>query len=325
MFGQVWFRTVRRQNNRLDGQAIFSGKFIVALVVTWNSHHGACAVFHQYEVGGPDRDRFASQRVNGFKAGINPFFLHRCHIGFCHFRVAALVDEGSQFRIVFCRFLRQRVTCGHGQVGRAHEGVRTGGVDGQGLVVVLNVEGNFHAFRTADPVALHGLNGIWPVVQIIQIVQQLISVSGDFNKPLRDLFTLYFSITAPAAAIDNLFVRENGLVIRAPVNGRGLLVHQAFFVQLGEEFLFPAVIFRGTGCQLAAPVIAKAQHFELVFHVRDVVVRPRCRRRIVFDRRAFRRQTERIPTDGLQNVFAQHALVARNHITDGVVTHVAHV
>ena len=165
----------------------------------------------------------------------------------------------------------------------------------------------------------------WPVVQIIQIVQQLISVSGDFNKPLRDLFTLYFSITAPAAAIDNLFVRENGLVIRAPVNGRGLLVHQAFFVQLSEEFLFPAVVFRGTGCQLAAPVIAKAQHFELVFHVRDVVVRPRCRRRIVFDRRAFRRQTERIPTDGLQNVFAQHALVARNHITDGVVTHVAHV
>lgn len=128
------------------------------------------------------------------------------------------------------------MTCGHGQVGRAHEGVRTGSVDGQGLVVVLNVEGNFHTFGTADPVALHGLNGIWPVVQIIQIVQQFVSVGGDFDKPLRDLFTLYFGVAAPAAAVDNLFVRENGLVIRAPVNGRGLLIHQAFLYSSVKNF-----------------------------------------------------------------------------------------
>ena len=293
--------------------------------MTRNSHHGASAVLHQNEVGGPDRDCFACQWVNGFKAGINPFFLHRRHVGFGHFGVAALIDECRQLRIVFRRFLRQRMTCGYGQVGRAHEGVRTGGVDSQSLVVVLNVEGNLHAFRTADPVTLHGLNGIWPVIQVIQIVQQLISVSGDFDKPLWDLFTLNFGVTAPAAAVDNLFVRENCLVIWTPVNGRGLLIHQAFFVQLGEELLLPTIVFRGTGCQLAAPVIAKAQHFELVFHVRDVVVRPRRRCGVVFDRRAFRRQTERIPADRLQNVFTQHALVACNHIADGVVTHMAHV
>ncbi len=293
--------------------------------MTRHGHHSARTVFHQHKVCRPDRDGFARQRVDRFEAGINAFFLHRRHVGFGHFSVAAFVDEGCQFRVVFRRFLRQRVTGSHSQVGRTHEGVRTGGVDGQRLVVVVNVEGNLHAFGTANPVALHGLNGVRPVIQVIQIVQQFVSVGGDFDKPLRDLFTLDFGVTAPAAAIDNLLVRENGLVIRAPVNGRGLLVHQAFFIQLGEEFLLPAVVLRGAGCQLAAPVIAKAQHFQLVFHVRDVVVRPRSRCRVVFHRRAFSRQAERIPADRLKNVFAQHTLVARNHVTDGVVTHVAHV
>ena len=120
------------------------------------------------------------------------------------------------------------MTCGHGQIGRAHEGIRTGGVDGQSLIVVFNVEGDLHAFRTADPVALHGLNGIRPVVQRVQIVQQFVSVSGDFDKPLWDLFTLNFGVAAPAAAVDNLFVRENGLVVRAPVNGRRLLIDRPF-------------------------------------------------------------------------------------------------
>ncbi|MNT27396.1 hypothetical protein D3C72_1630240 [compost metagenome] len=163
------------------------------------------------------------------------------------------------------------------------------------------------------------------MVQIIQVAQQFVSVSGDFNKPLWDLFTLNFGIAAPAAAVDNLFVRQNGLIVRAPVHRRCFLVHQAFFVQLGEEFLLPAIVFRGAGRQLAAPVITEAQHFELVFHVGDVVVRPRRRCGIVFYGRAFGWQTKRIPADRLQNVFTEHTLIACDHITDGVVTHVAHV
>ncbi len=304
---------------------VFSGKFVVALVVTRNGHDCARTVLHQHEVGCPDRDRFASQRVRGVETGSNAFLLHGCHVGFGHFGVAAFVDKGSQFWIVLCRFLRQRVTCRHGQVGGTHEGVRAGGVNGQLLIVIFHVEGDFHPFRTADPVALHGFNGIWPVIQIIQIAQQFVGVSGDFDKPLWDLFTLNFSVAAPAAAVDDLFVCQNGLVVRAPVNGGCFFVDQPFFVQLGEELLFPAVIFRGTGRQFAAPVIAKAQHLELVFHVGDVVVGPGRRGSIVFYRSTFRRQTKRIPADRLQNVFAQHTLVTGDHITDGVVTHVAHV
>ena len=39
----------------------------------------------------------------------------------------------------------------------------------------------------------------------------------------------------------------------------------------------------------------------------------------------FGRQAKGIPAHRLQHVLAQHALVAGNYITNGVVTHVAHV
>ena len=45
----------------------------------------------------------------------------------------------------------------------------------------------------------------------------------------------------------------------------------------------------------------------------------------MFDGGVFGGQAECIPAHGLQHVFAQHALVAGDHITNGVVTHVAHV
>ena len=323
--GEIRLAAVSGEDNRLDVQTVLAGELIVTLVVTRNGHDRAGAVFHQHEVCRPDGNFFAGQRVNGFKAGIDAFFLHRRHVGFGHFGITAFVDKGSQRRVVRCSLLRQRVTRRDGQVGAAHKGVRTGGVDGQLIGVVVDVKGDFHPFGTADPVALHGLYGVWPVIQFIQIVQQFIGVGGDFNKPLRDLFTLDFGIAAPAAAVDNLFVGQYGLVVRTPVHRGGFLVYQPFFVQLGEELLLPAVVFRGAGRQLAAPVIAKTQHFELVFHVGDVVVGPRCWRGVVFHCRAFRRQTKRIPANRLQDVFAQHTLVAGNHVADGVVTHVTHV
>jgi hypothetical protein len=67
------------------------------------------------------------------------------------------------------------------------------------------------------------------VIQVIQIVQQLVSVGGDFDKPLRDLFTLNFGVAAPAAAVDNLFIRQNGLIVRAPVYRGGFFRPAPFY------------------------------------------------------------------------------------------------
>ena len=157
--------------------------------------------------------------MNRFKAGVDAFFLHGRHVGFGHFGVTAFVDKGRQFRIALCRFLRQRVTGGNRQIGGTHKGVRAGCVDGQRVVITVHIKGDFHAFRTTNPVALHRFHGVRPVVQLIQIIEQFVGIGGDFNKPLRDLFTLNFGVAAPAAAVDNLLVRQYGLIVRAPVDG----------------------------------------------------------------------------------------------------------
>src|SRR5690606_4274072 len=39
----------------------------------------------------------------------------------------------------------------------------------------------------------------------------------------------------------------------------------------------------------------------------------------------FRRQAEGIPAHGLQHILALHALIAADHVTDGVVAHMPHV
>ena len=45
----------------------------------------------------------------------------------------------------------------------------------------------------------------------------------------------------------------------------------------------------------------------------------------VFDRRVFRRQAEGVPPDRMQDVFALHPVVARDHIAQRIVAYMAHV
>ena len=187
----------------------------------------------------------------------------------------------------------------NGDIGCADKGIRAGGVDGDFLFAVSNVERDFDAFRTANPVTLHGFDLLRPLFQRIQVVQQLFRIIGDFDKPLRDLFALNFGVAAPAAAIDHLLVRQHRLIVRAPVDGRGLFIDQTFLIQFSEEPLFPAIILWLAGRQFTTPVIAKAQQFKLVFHVGDVVVCPGGRCGVIFNRSAFRRQAESIPANRL--------------------------
>ncbi len=237
--------------------------------------------------------------MNNRQAGRHAFLLHGRHIGFGHFGIAAFSDKVSQRRIIDRRLGSQRMACGNGNIGCADKGIRAGGVDGDLLFAVSHIEGDFDTFRAANPVALHGFDLLRPLFQRIQVVQQLFRIIGDFDKPLRDLFTLNFGVAAPAAAVDHLLVRQHRLIVRAPVHGRGLFIDQAFFIQFGKEPLFPAIVLWLAGCQFTTPVIAKAQQFELVFHVGDVVVSPRGRSGVVFHRSAFRRQAESIPANRL--------------------------
>ena len=99
--------------------------------------------------------------------------------------VAAFVDEVGQRRIVARALLRQRVARGDRHVRWRHEGVGTGGVNRQLLFAVRHVEGDFHAFGAANPDCAAWFHLLRPAFQRVQIVQQLIGVSGDFDEPLR--------------------------------------------------------------------------------------------------------------------------------------------
>ena len=160
--------TLGRFNHLLDGQAVFFGKFVIPLVVGGHGHDGTGAVAHQHEVGYPDRDLFAADRVSRGEAGVDAFLFHGGHIGFGHLVVQALFHKVCHFMVGSRGFLCQRVRCRHGHIAHPHQGVRAGGVDAQRRFA-LNGEFHFHAFRAADPVALHGLDLFRPAIQLVQV------------------------------------------------------------------------------------------------------------------------------------------------------------
>ena len=324
---QVQGLAVGGLDHLIDRQAVLVGELEVALVVGGHRHHRAGAVAHQHEVGHPHRHVLAGDRVPGIHAGEDAFLLHGGDVRLGHAGVLAFVHEGRHFRVALGGRLGQRVAGGHRHIADPHQGVRAGGVDAQQLVALRALDGEvqLHALGAADPVFLHRLDLLRPAVQLVQVVEQFVGVVGDFNKPLGDVLLLHRGVAAPAAAFDDLLVGEHGLVVGAPVDGGLLAVHQAFFEQLGEEPLFPAVVLRRAGGQLPVPVVAETQTLKLAAHVVDVLVGPGRRRGVVLDRRVFRRQTEGVPAHGLQHVLAQHPLIAADHVADGVVAHMAHV
>src|SRR3546814_11974700 len=82
------------------------------------------------------------------------------------------------------------------------------------------------SFGATDPVALHGLDRLRPVLQRVQAIEQFLRVIGDLEEPLRNLALLHQRTRTPATAFDHLLVGEHGLIVRIPVDLRLLAVTQ---------------------------------------------------------------------------------------------------
>ena len=184
---------------------------------------------------------------------------------------------------------------------------------------------DLHAETLADPVPLHGLHPLRPAWQIVEFAQQLVGIGGDAEEIHRDVALLDQGAGAPATSLDYLLVGQNGTVDRIPVHRRHLLVDQSPLEQSSEQPLLPAVVIWRAGRQFTAPIDRQSQALQLPTHVVDVGVGPAGRRHVVGQGGVFRRQSEGIPTHGLQHVVAFHAVIARQHIPYRVVAHVAHV
>ena len=172
---------------------------------------------------------------------------------------------------------------------------------------------------------MHGLDRFRPAFQAVEVGQQLLSVGRDPHEPLRNFAAFDQGARAPAAAVNHLLVGKDGLVDRIPVHDRRFAVHHVPCIELREEPLFPAVVTRVTGRELARPVITKAQALQLAAHVIDIGAGPTRRWHIVLNCGVFRRQAKRIPAHGLKDILTEHTLVASDDVPYRVVADMPHV
>ena len=94
-------------------------------------------------------------------------------------------------------------------------------------------------------------------------------------------------------------------------------------VELQKDPLGPAIVFRLGGVDLPAPVEGDAQQPHLPLVVGGEAADKLGRVGLQTDGRVFRGQTEGIPTHGMEDVFAPHAVVAAQHVRRDVISAVA--
>ena len=315
-----------------------------------NGHDGSRAVTHQHIVRNPDGDLFPVGGVDGIGSGEDArFFLGEVRA----FQVALGGALGAVlFHGVFL-FRRgdgvhQRVFRGEDHVGGSKEGVRPGGVNGDGFPVQGEV--HFRPFRFAYPVALEQFDGFRPV-QRLQFVNEALRVVRDAQHPLAQ--GAAFHPVALGFPFLHFLVGQDGAQVRGPVDGRFRHVGQAalvdflpaqpLFLQFGDGarlFQFPVVVgvvklekdplgpahvFMVRRGYFPVPVIGEAQHLELAAEVVNVLeggdggVLPG------LDGVLLRGKAEGVPPHGVKDVEAVHALEARHDVRGGIPFRMAHV
>ena len=179
--------------------------------------------------------------------------------------------------------------------------------------------------RSADPVLLHRQYFFGPLAQTLDALQQIVRVLRDLEEPLLQISRRDRRAAAPAPAVHDLLVGEDGLILFTPVHGRAPAVRQSALVHLDEQPLVPLVVRRLARGELAVPGIADAQTLELPFHMRDVGKRRRLGMNAALDGGVFSRQPECVPAERMQHVVAAQPLRARHDVADDVVADVSDV
>ena len=218
---------------------------------------------------------------------------------------------------------------------------------------------NFRSVAASDPVALHFLEGVAPV-DLLQAAQEALGVGGDAQHPLahrpaRDRETAHF-----APALDDLFVGQDGAQFLAPPDGGLGYVSQALavamlaervrragafgrageglnrlgfagggiepgIVELEKNPLRPFKIAGGGGVDLAAPIVAETEGFNLPLENGDVGLRRFARMLAGADGVLLGGQAEGVPAHGVEDVATAGALVTGEDVGGGVALRMADV
>ena len=186
-------------------------------------------------------------------------------------------------------------------------------------------ERHARALGAADPVALHRQHAVGPRLERVHLVEQLVGVVGDLEEPLRQALRLDLGAAALAAAVDHLLVREHGLVLRAPLDGRLAAVREPALEEPEEEPLRPAVVLGLGGRDLARPVDRPPHALHLAADRHDVAIRDLAGVAALLDRRVLGVQAERVVAHRPQDRVALAAPDVREDVAERVVEDVPHV
>ena len=212
---------------------------------------------------------------------------------------------------------------GDDHVGHAEEGVGTGGVNGD-FVAGVGVEGQLCAGGAADPVLLLDLDAL-DVIQIVQIVDQALSVLGDAQHPLALFLADDLTAAVLAHALHHFFVGQNALAAGAPVDGHGGLIGKPLLEHLEEYPLGPLVVFGVGGIHAAVPVETVAQHFQLIGEVGNILFGNYRGVNMVLYGVVLRGQTKSVKADGEKDIVALHPLFAGHDVHCGEGSGVSHM
>ena len=208
---------------------------------------------------------------------------------------------------------------------RAEERVGTRREDGDVDVQLLDPEDDLGALGAPDPVALHRQDVLGPGLEQAHLVEQVVGVVGDAEEPLLEVPALDLGAAALAAPVDHLLVREHGLVVRAPVDGRLLAVGEALLEEPEEEPLRPAVVGRLVRGDLAVPVDRPAHALHLLADGGDVPLDDEARMPALADGGVLGRKAEGVVAHRAQDAEAHAPAHVREDVAERVVLDVPHV
>ena len=292
-----------------------------------HSHNGAGAVRGQHIVGNKDRDFRIVDRVDAHHALQAHAGLILIHLGALKIGLMRRFLLIGAHRVQVLQLVRplfnQRVLRRNNHISGAEQGVRPGGVHGQG-VAHRGAKVHLCTGGTADPILLLHLDPI-NKVQVVQIIHQPLGIGSDLQHPLALVLADHLAAAALAHAVDHFFVGQHALTRGAPVHGHFLLVSQALFEHLEEDPLGPLVVFRIGGIDLPGPVKAKAQRLELLLKVCNVVLGHNLRVNVVLNGVVLGRQAKGVPAHGVQHIVALQTLFASHNIQRRVRAGMTHM
>src|SRR5579862_9249742 len=109
----------------------------------------------------------------------------------------------------------------------------------------------------------------------LKIVQQLIGIARDAEKPLLKIARFHLRVfVTPAATVHNLLVRKYRGAFRTPVDAAAFAKCKIAFEHSQKNPLVPLVIFGIAGGDFAPPVVAKSKSLKNLLKFYYVAERP---------------------------------------------------